>query len=118
VTVRSGKKHPTYNKLVDLFLLGKYESVKFAVKGGKSMIYDFSDHGDRKLIKRIIAKPPAGCSWSSFSRKVVPTAPSPHGRKGKVSTKDKGSQKKTPSKAVTAATISHPKSRGIVVKVM
>ena len=30
---------------------------------------------------------------------MVPTAPAPHGRKGKVSTKEKASQKKTPSNA-------------------
>ena len=58
----TGKKNPTYNKLVDLYLLGKCESVKFAMKGGKSMIYDVADHEDRKLIKRLIAKPSAGCS--------------------------------------------------------
>ena len=32
VIVSSGKKNPTFNKLVDLFLSGKCESVKFAEK--------------------------------------------------------------------------------------
>ena len=109
--VRSGKKNPTYNKRVDLYLSGKCESVKFAAKGGRSIIYDFSDQGDRNLIKPLIAKPLTGCSWSSFSRKVVPTATSPHGRKGKVLTKDKGSQKKTPSNAATGATKPSKKPR-------
>ena len=62
VKVRSGQKNPTYNKVVDLYLEGKGNNVKFTVKGGRSMTYDYSDTEDRKTIKRLIAKPPKGCS--------------------------------------------------------
>ena len=67
------------NKVVDLYLEGKCNNVKFTVKGGRSMIYDYSDTEDRRTIKRLIAKPPTGCSWSSVSGKVATTTPSPHG---------------------------------------
>ena len=103
VKLRSGKKNPTYNKVVDLYLEGKCNNVKFTVKGGRSMIYDFSDTEDRRTIKRLIAKPPTGCSWSSVSSKVATTNPSPHGRKGKVSNKEKVSKKKTASKTSSGA---------------
>jgi len=98
VEVRSGKKNPTYNKVMDLYLEGKCNNVKFTVKGGRSMIYDYSDTEDRRTIKRLISKPPTGCSWSSVSSKVATTTPSPHRRKGKVLNKEKASKKKTASK--------------------
>jgi len=98
VKVRSGQKNPTYNKVVDLYLEGKGNNVKFTVKGGRSMTYDYSDTEDRKTIKRLIAKPPKGCSWSSISTKVATSTPPLHGRKGKASKKGKVSKKKTESK--------------------
>ena len=39
VEVRSGKKNPTYNKVVDMYLDGKCDNVKFTVKDGRSMVY-------------------------------------------------------------------------------
>ena len=103
VKVRSGKNNPTYNKVVDLYLEGKCNNVKVTVKGGRSMIYNYSDTEDRRTIKRLIAIPPTGCSWSSISNNVVTTNPSPHGRKGKVSNKGKVSKKKAASKTSSGA---------------
>jgi len=56
------------------------------------MTYELSDHADRKTIKRLIAEPPTGCSWSSLSGKVVPTTQSLNGRKGKVLNKEEASK--------------------------
>ena len=72
--VRSGKKNPTYNKVVDMYLEGRCNNVKFTVKGGRSMIYDYSDTEDWRTIKRLIAKPLTGCSWSSVCSKVSITS--------------------------------------------
>ena len=45
------EEKPTYNKVVDLYLEGKYDNVKFTVKGGRSMIYDLSDTEDRRTVE-------------------------------------------------------------------
>ena len=92
--VRSGKKNIPFKMLVDLYCIGKCEIIKFTVKGGKCMTYDFTDQVERRRVKHLITKPPAGTSWTPFYHKVVPNALPSRSRKEKVSKNDSASQSK------------------------